>query len=109
MNGIEMFISNISYVLIGVAMLCTLVTVITEFTKEVGFLKRIPTDFQVLITSMIICLLVSLSYISYKGIAIEWYYLVAIIFAGFFIAIICTKGWTYLTDIWKRFYIKREE
>lgn len=107
--NIETIISNVSYILIGIALICTLVTVITEFTKEIGFLNRIPTDLQVLVTSIIVCLLVSLAYISYMGIVMEWYYLVAVIFSGFFIAIICTKGWTYLTDIWKRFYIRKRE
>jgi len=41
--------------LVVVAVLCTLISVITEFTKEVGVLKKIPTSFQVLITSVIVC------------------------------------------------------
>ena len=40
--------------LVVVAVLCTLISVITEFTKEVGVLKKIPTSFQVLITSVIV-------------------------------------------------------
>ena len=30
--------------LVVVAVLCTLISVITEFTKEVGVLKKIPTS-----------------------------------------------------------------
>lgn len=41
--------------LVMVAVLCTLISIITEFTKEVGVLKKIPTSFQVLITSVIVC------------------------------------------------------
>ena len=41
--------------LVVVAVLCTLISIITEFTKEVGVLKKIPTSFQVLITSVIVC------------------------------------------------------
>ena len=33
--------------------------------------------------------------ISYAGIAFVWYYLVAVIFAAFLVAIICCKGWDY--------------
>ena len=64
--------------LVVVAVLCTLISVITEFTKEVGVLKKIPTSFQ--------------------------YYPVAAFFGAFVIAIICTRGWDYLISIFKRFY-----
>ena len=46
---------KLAILLLVVAVICTLITVITEFTKEVGILKKIPTSFQVLITSLIIC------------------------------------------------------
>ncbi len=32
------------------------------------------------------------------------YYLVAVIFAAFIVAIVCCKGWDYLFEIWARFY-----
>ena len=108
MINIETIMANASFILMAVAVLCTLITVITEFTKNMGFLKKIPTDLQVLILSIIICVIVFFAYLSYKSISFVWYYLVAVIFASFIIAIICTKGWTYLTDIWKRFYIDKE-
>ena len=56
--------------LVVVAVLCTLISVITEFTKEVGVLKKIPTSFQVLITSVIVCevgLFVGLSFLNKTG------------------------------------------
>ena len=84
--------------LVVVAVLCTLISVITEFTKEVGVLKKIPTSFQVLITSVIVCevgLFVGL---------FVWYYPVAAFFGAFVIAILCTRGWDYLISIFKRFY-----
>ena len=80
--------------LVVVAVLCTLISVITEFTKEVGVLKKIPTSFQV-------GLFVGLSF---YHIAFVWYYPVAAFFGAFVIAIICTRGWDYLISIFKRFY-----
>lgn len=100
----EVILSNVSQLLIVVAIICTLISVITEFTKEIGFLKKIPTALQVLALSIIICVIVFFAYISYAGIAFVWYYLVAVVFAAFIVAIICCKGWDYLLDIWKRFY-----
>ena len=39
-----------------------------------------------------------------EKITFVWYYLVAVIFASFIVAIVCCKGWEYLITIWKRFY-----
>lgn len=100
----EIILSNVSQLLIAVAVICTLISVITEFTKEIGFLKKIPTSLQVLVLSILICVIAFFAYISYAGILFVWYYLVAVVFAAFIVAIICCKGWDYLLDIWKRFY-----
>ena len=93
-----------SQLLVVVAVICTLISVITEFTKEIGILNRIPTSLQVLILSIIICVTAFFAYISYAKITFVWYYLVAVIFASFIVAIVCCKGWEYLITIWKRFY-----
>lgn len=102
----ETLLTNMSMILLVAAAICTLVSIITEFTKEIGILNRIPTDLQVLVLSIIICTIVFFAYISYAKISFVWYYLVATIFAAFVIASICTKGWDYLIGIWKRFYRK---
>lgn len=104
MINIQTIINNMSTILLVVAMICTLVSVITEFTKEIGFLNRIPTALQVLVLSFIVCTLSFLVYVSYAGIKFIWYYIVVIIFVSFIIAIITTKGWDYLIEIFKRFY-----
>lgn len=106
MFNVEMVVENVSLILIVVAMICTLVTVITEFTKDIGVMNKIPTDLQVLVLSIIVCVVIFFSYISYASIPFVWYYLVAVIFGSFIVAIICTKGWSYLSEIWKRFYRK---
>ena len=102
----ETLLTNMSMILLVAAAICTLVSIITEFTKEIGILNRIPTDLQVLVLSIIICTIVFFAYISYAKISFVWYYLVATIFAAFVIAIICTKCWDYLIGIWKRLYRK---
>ena len=90
--------------LVVVAVLCTLISVITEFTKEVGVLKKIPTSFQVLITSVIVCEVGLFVGLSFYHIAFVWYYPVAAFFGAFVIAILCTRGWDYLISIFKRVY-----
>lgn len=67
-------------------------------------LMYLRTSLQVLILSIIICVTAFFAYISYAKITFVWYYLVAVIFASFIVAIVCCKGWEYLITIWKRFY-----
>ena len=100
----EFVISHISQLLIVIAVLCTFISVITEFTKEIGFFRKIPTTLQVLLFSIVICVIAFFAYLSYAGIPFVWYYLVAVVFAAFLVVIVCCKGWDYLIDIWKRFY-----
>ena len=85
---------KLAILLLVVAVLCTLISVITEFT----------TSFQVLITSLIICEICLFVALSYFDIQLLWYYPVAVFFGAFIIAFICTRGWDYLIEIFKRFY-----
>ena len=55
--NIEFIIENASKIILIVAAICTLISVITEFTKGIGFLDKIPTKFQVLILSLVICVI----------------------------------------------------
>lgn len=105
--NIEFLLSNVSQLLLAAAVLCTLVSVITEFTKEIGFLNRIPTSLQVLVLSVIVCVTAFFAYLGYAGIGFVWYYLVAVLFGAFIVALICCRGWDYLIEIWKRFYRKK--
>ena len=96
--------SDISLILTLISLTCILISIITEFTKEFGFLSKIPTNLQVLVTSLIVCFLGFFSYISYAKITFQWYFLVAVFFMSFVVAIICAKGWDYFTDIIEKFY-----
>lgn len=104
--NIQMIIDSMSIILIAITAICVLISVITEFTKEIGFLKAIPTKLQVLILSLIICIVVFFAFISYMNIKFMWYYLVAVIFISFIVAIITAKGWDYFIEIVKKFYRK---
>lgn len=101
---IEFLVSHAAQLLVVTAVLCTVISAITEFTKEIGFFNRIPTSLQVLALSVIVCTTAFFAYISYAEITFVWYYLVAVVFAAFIVAIICCKGWEYLIGIWRRFY-----
>lgn len=42
--NIEFIIENASKIILIVAAICTLISVITEFTKGIGFLDKIPSQ-----------------------------------------------------------------
>ena len=106
-NVVEMVTQYYSIAIAVIAAVCILVTVITEFTKEIGVLNRIPTALQVLVLSLVICVIAFFAFISYMKIAFVWYHLVAVIFVSFIIALICAKGWDYFMEIVKRFWKKQ--
>lgn len=104
--NIQTIIDNMSIILVMLTAICVLISVITEFTKEIWFLKKIPTKLQVLMLSLIICILVFFAGISYMNIQFVWYYLIAVIFISFVVAIITANGWDYFINIVKKFYRK---
>ena len=75
-----------------VGLLAFVVSMITEVTKEVGFLKKIPTAMQVIVTSLVLCVLSYLSYVSYYGIAVKWFYIFGSIVGSFVISFITMNG-----------------
>lgn len=103
---VEMVTQYSSIAIAVIAGVCILIAVITEFTKEIPWLKKIPTTLQVLVLSLIICVVGFFAFISYMKIALIWYHLVAVIFAAFIIALICAKGWDYFMEIVKRYWKK---
>lgn len=52
-------------------------------------------------TSMIVCIVSFFAFMAYMKIKFQWYYLVAVIFAALFIAILCARDWKYVFSIWK--------
>ena len=102
---LQAIIDNMSIILAVICALCVIISVITEFTKEIGFLNKIPTSLQVLVLSIVVCVLAFFMFISYMNIQFVWYYLVAVIFISFIVAIITAKGWDFFINIISRFII----
>ena len=97
---------NVAALLTVIGLLVTLVTIITEVTKEIGFLKKIPTDLQVIILSIILCLVTYFAYVAYIGNTVVWYYVVGTIFGAFIVAYVAMYGWSKLIEIYNRFKFK---
>lgn len=93
----------LAYALAALAMAAFTVSVVTEVTKNVGILSRIPTALQVIILSIVICQLAYLAYLSYVGQRMAWYGpVIALIFA-FYVAFLAMYGWEKLAGLWSRY------
>ena len=103
---LQFILNHFTLIVAVVCAMCVMVSVITEFTKEFGFLNVIPTKLQVLVTSLIVCIIAFMMYMSYMKLQIFWYYIPAVIFVAIIVAIITTNGWEYFFGIVNRFFIK---
>jgi hypothetical protein len=103
------FTNNLVLLLTIIGVLAFLVSAITEVTKNVGFLKRIPTDLQVIVLSTALCLVAYFAYTSYFNVDIQWYYIAGCLIAAFIVAFVAMYGWEKMTALYKRFTNKESE
>ena len=96
-------IENMTTMLLIIGGLAFLVSLITEVTKNIRVLQKIPTDLQVIMLSMALCLLAYLTYVSYMGLVIIWYLLIGSIIVSFIVSFIAMYGWTKFNELWNRF------
>lgn len=102
----ENLMNYITIAMAIVGVLAFLVSAITEVTKGIGFLKRIPTDLQVIALSLAISVIAYFAYCSYNRIEAVWYLVIGVILLGFLVAFVAMYGWDKFTELWSRF--KRE-
>lgn len=93
----------LAYALAALALAAFTVSVITEVTKDAGFLRRIPTALQVIILSVIICQLAYFVYVSLTHQQLVWYGPVIALILAFYVAFLAMYGWERLTELWVRF------
>lgn len=89
-----------------IGILAFLVAVITEYTKKLSFLDKVPTALQVIVLSLILCPAALLAMASYYGLPIEWYMVFASFIAAFIVALVCMDGWERITGLAGRFVKK---
>lgn len=90
-------------ILTVIGLLALIVTVITDVTKGVVILEKIPRNVQVIVLSLTLTLVAYFAYISYHEEEIIWYYVVADIIAGFVVAYVVLYGWDKFAGLYKRF------
>lgn len=103
MEVFNVLTTNLFALLSVIGVFAFLVSVITEVTKGVGFLGRIPTDLQVIVLSLVLCFLAYFTYVSYYQMPVKWFYLVGCVIAAFLVAFVTMYGWTKFMDLYNRF------
>lgn len=93
----------LAYALVALAVAAFTVSVITEVTKSMGILDRIPTALQVIILSVAICQLAYLGYLSYMHQKVVWYGVAVILVFAFYVAFLAMYGWEKLAELWNRY------
>ncbi len=95
--------STVVTLLVIIGFLALIVSIITEVTKGVAILQKIPANLQVIVLSLLLTLVSYFAYISYSKTDIIWYYIVADIVAGFIVAYVALYGWSKLAELYKKF------
>jgi hypothetical protein len=103
MEIITALTNNLAIIMAIIGLAAFLVSVITEVTKGIGFLKRIPTDVQVIVLSVMVCLVAYFAYVSYFIIEIQWYFIAGCLVVAFIVAFVAMYGWEKLSSLYKRF------
>ena len=103
MELVSTFMSYFTIILTIIGVLAFLVSTITEQTKNLGWLKKIPTDIQVIVVSMILCQLAYFAYSAYFSVEIQWYYIAGCFISAFIVSFVAMYGWEKLTALYDRF------
>ena len=98
------YTQQLALMMAAVAVAAFTVSVITEVTKEIGFLGRIPTAVQVIVLSVVLCQLVYWWYVtSTKAAADLGGSPVLALVVAFYVAFLAMYGWEKLAQLWVRY------
>lgn len=106
--NIELFGCTLTMLAI-LGILAFFVSLITEMTKELVGIKKIPTKLYAMLVSLVVTLSLFFVYVSYTHIIFYWYYIIVCIFAAFVVAYISIYGWETFNELWKRFVPTNKE
>lgn len=97
------YTQQLALMMAAIAVAAFTVSVITEVTKEIGFLGRIPTAVQVIVLSVILCQLVYWWYVTGTEAAAAWWGPVLSLVVAFYVAFLAMYGWEKLAQLWARY------
>lgn len=99
----DLITSNIATIFVVIGLLAAIVSVITEVTKGIAVLAKIPTDIHVIVLSLSLSLIAYFAYISYTGTTIVWYSVTGTVIGSFIVAYVVMYGWDKLAILYKKF------
>ncbi len=93
----------LALILLVIGLIATIVSVIIEVTKEIIIVKKIPKDIKVIVLSLALCIFSYLSYVSYRGVKVVWFYFIGSIIGSFVVAFIVLYGWSKFMVLYRKF------
>ena len=99
------FLANEAAMIGVIALVCS---IITELTKNIGFLAKIPTVLQVIVTAVVLSVVEYCAQCAATGELVLWYLLIARVITGIIAAFVATYGWDRLHELVLRFTKKGE-
>lgn len=106
---ISLTAETLSQLVVAIGSLAFVVSVITEVIKGIGVMKKVPTDSVVIILSIVLTVVAFFAYAQHVALAVAWYWVVAALICGFFVAFITMYGWSKLNELWIRFNPNNKE
>lgn len=92
---------NMATLILILGILVFVVNVVVEVTKNLWPLDQVHTNYYVTGLSIVLTVLSYFIYLSYTSSKFIWYYLVAVIMAGFIVAYLAMFGWEKLIKLWQ--------
>jgi cell shape-determining protein MreD len=91
-----------------ISLLAFIVSLITEGIKNIGFLKKVPTNIVVLVISILLCIITYLGACSIFNLRVHWYSVVGSFLGGFVVSYISTYGWEKFNALYLRYQRSKE-
>ena len=92
-----------------ISLLSFVVSVVTEVTKNLSFLKKVPTELQVIVTSVIVTVGSYVGYSLNKNLPITFFCVFGAFFGSFIVALVSVRGWAFVKSIYSRVSSKNGE
>ena len=100
------FLANEAAMIGVIALICS---ILTELTKNIGFLAKIPTVLQVIVTAVLLSVVEYCARCTTTESPILWYIVIAKVIVGIIAAFVATYGWDKLHELIQRFTKSKEE
>ncbi|MDO4581975.1 MAG: hypothetical protein Q4B96_05280 [Bacillota bacterium] len=101
------YFNDLSVISGMIGVLAFIVSLITQMTKELRPFKLIPTQAQVIVTSLLLCEALYFAYVRIAGAEALWYMAAAAGVGAFIVAFIAIYGWERLHELALRFGLNK--